>query len=155
MFLWAFLDKAFALGLSAGHDPETGVADRFGDAAWVNGGSPTEGFLSYAVQGPFADPYTSIAGAAWADWLFMVGLLGIGAALMLGVAMRIAAASGALLLMLMWTAVLPPENNPFTTDHSSQHDPQWGGAVGAAPPERPRQAPCLGPRGWTLAHWST
>ncbi len=31
--------------------------------------------------------------------------------------MRIAAASGALLLVLMWTAVLPPENNPFMDDH--------------------------------------
>jgi thiosulfate dehydrogenase [quinone] large subunit len=31
--------------------------------------------------------------------------------------MRVAAASGALLLVLMWTAVLPPENNPFMDDH--------------------------------------
>src|SRR5690606_25582728 len=47
----------------------------------------------------------------------MIGLAGIGAALLLGVGMRIAAASGALLLVLMWTAVLPPENNPFMDDH--------------------------------------
>jgi thiosulfate dehydrogenase [quinone] large subunit len=30
---------------------------------------------------------------------------------------RIAAAPGALLMVLMWTAVLPPENNPFMDDH--------------------------------------
>ena len=47
----------------------------------------------------------------------MIGLAGIGVALMLGVAMRIAAASGALMLVLMWTAVLPPANNPFMDDH--------------------------------------
>ena len=31
--------------------------------------------------------------------------------------MRVASVSGALLLVLMWTAVLPPENNPFMDDH--------------------------------------
>jgi thiosulfate dehydrogenase [quinone] large subunit len=36
---------------------------------------------------------------------------------MAGIAMRIASAAGALLLFLMWTAVLPPENNPFMDDH--------------------------------------
>jgi thiosulfate dehydrogenase [quinone] large subunit len=47
----------------------------------------------------------------------MIGLAGIGTALIAGIAIRIAAASGALLLVLMWTAVLPPENNPFMDDH--------------------------------------
>jgi thiosulfate dehydrogenase [quinone] large subunit len=31
--------------------------------------------------------------------------------------MRIAAVSGASLLMLMWSAVLPPAANPFIDDH--------------------------------------
>ena len=31
--------------------------------------------------------------------------------------MRIAAGSGALLLVMMWTAVLPPANNLFMDDH--------------------------------------
>jgi thiosulfate dehydrogenase [quinone] large subunit len=57
------------------------------------------------------------AGAAWADWLFMIGLAGIGAALIAGVGVRIAAAAGSLMPVLMWTAVLPPENNPFMDDH--------------------------------------
>jgi thiosulfate dehydrogenase [quinone] large subunit len=47
----------------------------------------------------------------------MIGLAGIGVALILGVAIRIAAVSGALLLLMMYTAVLPPENNPFMDDH--------------------------------------
>jgi len=109
--------KLLALGFSTGRDGETGIVDRFGDAAWINGGSPTEGFLSFGTKGPFAGMYQSFAGAAWADWLFMLGLLGIGVALMAGVAMRIAAAAGATLLIFMWTAVLPPENNPFMDYH--------------------------------------
>jgi thiosulfate dehydrogenase [quinone] large subunit len=115
-FLWAFLDKTFALGFHTGYD-QAGNLDRFGDAAWINGGSPTEGFLAFGADGPFEDFYHRIAGDAWADWLFMLGLLGIGIALILGAGMRIAAGSGALLYVLMWTVVLPPENNPVLDDH--------------------------------------
>jgi thiosulfate dehydrogenase [quinone] large subunit len=106
IFLWAFVDKVFGLGFAT--KPEQ---------AWIEGGSPTKGFLGNAVQGPFADFYRSFAGAAWADWLFMIGLAAIGTALILGIGMRIAAIAGGLLLVLMWTAVLPPENNPFMDDH--------------------------------------
>jgi thiosulfate dehydrogenase [quinone] large subunit len=105
-FLWAFLDKTFGLG----HETTE-------KAAWINGGHPTEGFLTFAAAGPFKSIYNDIAGAAWADWLFMTGLLGIGTALILGIGIRIAATTGATLLVLMWTAVLPPENNPFMDDH--------------------------------------
>lgn len=120
-FLWAFFDKLLALGFATGRsvDPATGAetVDRFGDAAWINGHSPTEGFLAYGADGPFKGFYNDIAGAVWADWLFMLGLLGIGLALTLGIGMRIAAISGALLYVLMWTVVLPPENNPVLDDH--------------------------------------
>ncbi|MBC6459677.1 DoxX family membrane protein [Actinomadura sp. HBU206391] len=104
VFLWAFLDKL--LGLE--------TADK---QAWINGGHPTEGFLKGAAAGPFKGFYNDIAGAAWADWLFMLGLAGIGTALVLGIGVRAAAAAGAVLLVMMWTAVLPPENNPFMDDH--------------------------------------
>ncbi|RSM49353.1 hypothetical protein DMB66_45135 [Actinoplanes sp. ATCC 53533] len=106
VFLWAFLDKLFGLGRA------TPAAN-----AWIDGGSPTKGFLGKAVSGPFEGFYHSFAGAAWADWLFMLGLAGIGIALIAGVGIRIAAAAGSLMLVLMWTAVLPPENNPFMDDH--------------------------------------
>jgi thiosulfate dehydrogenase [quinone] large subunit len=106
VFLWAFLDKTFGLGNA------TESKD-----AWVNGGSPTFGFLSFGAAGPFKGLYNSIAGDAWADWLFMLGLLTIGVALMFGVLMNLAAGAGALLLILMWTAVLPPANNPVIDDH--------------------------------------
>ncbi len=106
IFLWAFLDKLFGLG----HETKSAQA-------WIHGGSPTFGFLAKGAKGPFADFYHSIAGATWANWLFMIGLAGIGIALIAGVAMRIAAGAGALMLVMMWTAVLPPENNPFMDDH--------------------------------------
>jgi thiosulfate dehydrogenase [quinone] large subunit len=106
IFLWAFLDKLFGLGRATPTEN-----------AWLEGGSPTAGFLGNAPTGPFESFYKGLAGATWADWLFMLGLLAIGVALILGVGMWIAAIAGALLLVLMWTAVLPPENNPFMDDH--------------------------------------
>src|SRR4051794_13825025 len=81
-FLWAFVDKLLALGYATGYD-QAGNLDRFGPAAWIHGGSPTEGFLKYGADGPFKGFYNSIAGATWADWLFMLGLLAIGLALTL------------------------------------------------------------------------
>jgi thiosulfate dehydrogenase (quinone) large subunit len=105
IFLWAFFDKLFGLG------HETASAK-----SWLNGGSPTKGFLSSA-EGPFAGFYHSIAGSPVTDLLFMASLLAIGTALMLGIAMRLAGIGGAVLTTLMWTAVLPPANNPFVDDH--------------------------------------
>jgi thiosulfate dehydrogenase (quinone) large subunit len=106
VFLWAFLDKTFGLG----HETAS-------KQAWINGGHPTQGFLKMGTKGPFAGLYHHIAGAAWADWLFMIGLAGIGAALVLGIGMRVAASAGVLLLVMMWSAVLPPANNVFMDDH--------------------------------------
>lgn len=50
-------------------------------------------------------------------YLLAVTRLSLGAALILGVGMRVAAVTGALLLVMMWSVVLPPENNPVLTDH--------------------------------------
>lgn len=104
-FLWAFLDKTFGWGYAT---PSA--------RAWINGGSPTTGFLK-GVKGPFDGFFNAMAGDAWADWLFMAGLLGIGVALMAGVFMRIAAGAAAVLLVLMWMASLPLDTNPFMDDH--------------------------------------
>lgn len=105
VFTWAFLDKLFGWGLATP-----------GERAWVNGGSPTTGFLKN-VEGPFADIFSSLAGQTWADWLFMAGLLGIGVALVLGIGVRIAATAGSVLLFMMWTASLPLSNHPVVDDH--------------------------------------
>ncbi len=116
IFLWAFVDKLFALGFGTGR-LEDGTIDVMGDAAWLSGGSPTAGFLEFGTSGPFAGFFQSFAGAAWADWLFMFGLLGIGIGLTFGVASRLATIGGVTMLMLMWAAALLPEHHPFLDDH--------------------------------------
>lgn len=105
-FLWAFGDKLFGWGFATPSE-----------RSWLNGGSPTRGFLENSAAGPFESFYKSIAGDGWTNWLFMLGLLGIGLALLLGIGMRIAAVSGALLLVMMWSVALPPETNPFLDEH--------------------------------------
>lgn len=106
IFLWPFIDKLFGLGFGTAKE-----------SAWINGGSPTYGFLAHGTQGPLAEFFQSLAGSAAIDWIFMLGLLCIGVALMLGVFVKIASFFGALLLLLMWLAVLPPDHNPFLDDH--------------------------------------
>jgi thiosulfate dehydrogenase [quinone] large subunit len=115
-FLWAFFDKLLALGFATGR-ADSGQVDRFGDAAWIHGGSPTEGYLKYGANGPFESFYHSIAGTAWADWAFMLALLGIGVALTFGVGMRLAGTGGAVLYLMMWSVALPPATNPVIDDH--------------------------------------
>lgn len=118
IFLWAFLDKTFALGFHTGYD-QKGVLDRFGDAAWINGGSPTEGFLTFAVpaDNPFKGFFNGLVGYAVVDWLFMLGLLGVGVTLLLGVGMRVGTAAGAVMYAFMYAASFPLENNPVVDDH--------------------------------------
>lgn len=118
-FLWAFFDKLLALGYSTGMDPTGKHLDRFGPAAWIHGGSPTEGFLKFGVSPDnwFHGFFGSIGGTFWADWLFMLGLLGIGVALTLGMGMRLAGITGFVLYALMWVASFPLQNNPLIDDH--------------------------------------
>ncbi|WP_093768490.1 DoxX family membrane protein [Streptomyces sp. F-7] len=117
VFLWAFLDKTFGLGYAT----QSG-------RGWIDGGSPTKGFLSSVAVGPLESTFHAWAGAAWADWLFMLGLLGVGAALLAGVALWPAAAAGTLMMALMWMAEWPParhlsdgspsmSTNPFADYH--------------------------------------
>ncbi|MYZ37213.1 MULTISPECIES: DoxX family membrane protein [unclassified Streptomyces] len=96
VFLWAFFDKAFGWGYAT---QSTG--------AWIDGGSPTKGFLGNVAVGPFQSTFRSWTGDAWADWLFMLGLLGIGLALTAGIALRLAATAGTVMMALMWAAEWP------------------------------------------------
>ena len=106
IFLWAFFDKLFGLGFATS-----------AEKSWLAGGSPTLGFLTNASKGPFKIIFQSIAGSAFVDWLFMLGLLLIGLTLILGIAVKIAGISGSIMMFLMWLAVLPPTNNPVIDDH--------------------------------------
>jgi thiosulfate dehydrogenase (quinone) large subunit len=104
-FLWPFFDKMFGLG----HQTTSAQA-------WINGGNPTKGFLAGST-GAFSSFYQSIAGAGVVNVLFMVGLLGIGLALAPGIAMKPAAIAGATMLVLMWSASLPPSDDLFLDNH--------------------------------------
>lgn len=116
-FLWAFVDKLFGLGFATCRNAETDAIDVMCGRAWLEGGSPTSGFLNFGTHGPFSEFYKDLAGNSFIDWLFMLGLLGIGLALTFGLAMRLAAVTGSLLLLMMYTAAMPPENNPLIDDH--------------------------------------
>lgn len=105
VFVWAFLDKTFGLGWAT---PAEG--------AWLAGGSPTRGFLT-SLEGTFAGAFQSMVGQAWVDWAFMLGLLLVGGALMLGIALRLAALGATLLTGSMWLASLPLQNNPVVDEH--------------------------------------
>ena len=110
MFLWPFFDKLFGLGYGTPSE-----------RAWLNGGSPTNGFLSNA-SGAFGGMFRSMAGASpFLDWLFMAGLLGIGIALITGAGLKLAAITGTLLVFMMWLASFPlgqeGQTNPITTTH--------------------------------------
>jgi thiosulfate dehydrogenase [quinone] large subunit len=117
VFLWAFLDKTFGLGYAT---PSA--------KAWIHGGSPTMGFLKSVEVGPFQSMFHSMAGTWWANWAFMLGMLGIGVALIAGIGLRIAAVSGVAIMALMWFAEFPVvrhtaagapsgSNNPITDYH--------------------------------------
>ncbi len=106
IFLWAFFDKLLGLGFAT-------PAER----AWISGGSPTYGFLTNATKGPFAEFFQSLAGVPLVDWLFMSGLLFVGLALLTKRLMTLSALAGGTMMLLMWLAVLPPENNPLIDDH--------------------------------------
>ncbi|OGZ57187.1 MAG: hypothetical protein A3F94_01035 [Candidatus Spechtbacteria bacterium RIFCSPLOWO2_12_FULL_38_22] len=106
-FFWAFFDKLYGLGFAT---PKEG--------AWLNGGSPTFGFLNFATKGPFSEFFQSLAGAMWVDWFFMTALLLMGTALILGIGVKLASWGGALLLVIMYIAgFMPPEHNPFLDEH--------------------------------------
>lgn len=107
IFLWAFLDKTFGLGFST-------PAER----AWINGGTPSQGFMSNLDPAkPFSGFFASIASPV-TDWLFMLGMLGVGLAVMLGIGLRVSAVAGSIIMFLMWLAELP-----FVTGESAATNP--------------------------------
>ncbi|MFJ8057585.1 DoxX family protein [Streptomyces sp. NPDC096142] len=117
VFLWAFLDKTFGFGYATPSGK-----------GWIDDGSPTKGFLSSVSAGPMESTFHDWAGAGWADWLFMLGLLGVGVALVAGVALRPAAVAGSVMMAFMWIAEWPPakhlsdgtasmSSNPFADYH--------------------------------------
>lgn len=102
MFLWAFLDKMFGLGFST-----------TSEAAMINGGSPTRGFLQFGSE------TLDVLGSFFAvtDVIIMAAFLLLGVALILGIGMKIATIGGTLLLIMMYIGVFPPTTNPLIDYH--------------------------------------
>ncbi|MCU1584840.1 MAG: DoxX family protein [Microbacteriaceae bacterium] len=111
IFLWAFLDKSLGLGYSTA-----------GASAWIHGGTPSQGFLgSPAVVGPFKSVFAAIASPT-SDILFMLGMVAIGGAVILGIGLRISAVAGSLVLLFMYLAEWPfganaGSSNPLVDYH--------------------------------------
>ena len=111
IFLWAFLDKTFGLGYATPLE-----------RAWINGGTPAQGYLnSDAVTGPLKTFFTSLANPV-TDVLFMMGMLGIGVAVMVGIGLRVSAVTGTILMVFMYLAEWPfaplsGSNNPLVEYH--------------------------------------
>ena len=106
MLIWAFFDKLLGWGRLTTKD-----------AAMINGGSPTEYYLSSLVSGPFEGMWNALAGNQFVDILLMFGLLAVGTALMLGIASRLATIGMAIMMLMMYTLVLPPSDNILVDYH--------------------------------------
>lgn len=100
-FLWPFLDKLFGLGFSTCRDGDTGTIDLACDAAMIKGGSPTYEFLTFGTvesrtgflfdwMAPSSPDSINVT-----DVAFMLALLLIGVALVLGVAVKLGGLGGA------------------------------------------------------------
>jgi len=106
IMIWAFFDKLFGLGYATASSN-----------SWLNGGSPTTGYLKFASSGPLSGFFNSLSGNTSVDVLFMAALLLIGGAVILGIGTKISGYAGALLMLLLWSTNLPPDNNPIVDDH--------------------------------------
>lgn len=106
MFLWAFFDKLLGLGMPSTYD-----------AGIVHGGSPTEYYLTYLVDGPFAAMWNALAGNALIDFMLMFGLLAVGATMILGIASKLSTIGFVIMCILMYTLNMPPSDNPLVDYH--------------------------------------
>lgn len=106
VFLWTFVDKLVGTGFST-------------DRGWLDGASPTEGFLTHGVSNAVGRFYADVTGGGggWIDWVYMLSMLAIGLGLILGALTRIAAVGGIVWLVCFYTASYSPENNPIVDQH--------------------------------------
>ena len=106
IMLWAFFDKFFGLGFATESSK-----------SWLSGVSPTSGFLQFVPDGLFAPVFNSLSGNIFIDFMFMGGLFLVGLCLLLGIGIKIASYSGALIMLLIYLSLFPPENNPLIDEH--------------------------------------
>ncbi|MDW5562280.1 MAG: hypothetical protein SA339_03565 [Methanomassiliicoccus sp.] len=106
MLVWAFFDKLLGLGFAT--PPGQG---------WIDGVSPTTGYLNFGTGGLFGDSFSALANNVLVDAVFMAALILLGMALLLGIGLKIAAVGGSLFFALLWLSNFPPANNPIVDEH--------------------------------------
>ncbi len=106
MLIWAFFDKLLGLGF----------ATKPGQA-WINGVSPTTGYLNFGTGGVFGNLFAGLANNVFVDVLFMAALILLGGALLLGIGLKISAVAGSVFFALLWLSNFPPTNNPIVDEH--------------------------------------
>lgn len=106
LIFWGFWDKLLGLGYPS--PPEVAV---------INGGSPTEYYLSSLVTGPLKDFYAGLAGNAAVDFLLMFALFACGLGLILGIASRLTTLGTVAFMVLMFSLNMPDANNPILDYH--------------------------------------
>ena len=94
IMLWAFFDKFFGLGFATESSK-----------SWLSGVSPTSGFLQFVPDGLFAPVFNSLSGNIFIDFMFMGGLFLVGLCLLLGIGIKIASYSGALIMLLIYLSL--------------------------------------------------
>lgn len=123
IFAWGFLDKLFGLGFDTCRTQE-GTIDAFCSSAMIRGGSPTWGFLNFGTGGSKTSGLvTWLASSApdsigFGDLLYMLALLVTGMTFLTGIALRLGALTGTLLMASIYLASkVWPEFHPFMSEH--------------------------------------
>ncbi|MCQ2069698.1 MAG: hypothetical protein MJZ68_01020, partial [archaeon] len=107
-FLWGFFDKLLGLGL------ETPAGQ-----GMIDGGSPSS-FVVFVAKGYLKEFWSSLAGNEFVDVVLMLGLLALGVSMMLGIASRLSAIGGFAIMIVFYSMMLPPSDNPFVEAHLIQ-----------------------------------
>jgi thiosulfate dehydrogenase [quinone] large subunit len=120
-YLWGFIEQAFGVTYTNATSDAAGKPTSYGwhfghdaDLGWITSGfehSPTAQYIGN-THGPLAFiPQNLPTGLDDFGWLFAIG--GLGIAVTLGIAMRIAGWGGFLLNILVWLCSFPPSGNPI------------------------------------------
>jgi len=120
LYLWAFVSQGFGVVYANSVTNSAGQATSYGwhfshDASlgWITSGfthSPTAPFIA-STHGPLAFISQNLPTGV-DDFGWMLALGGLGIALTLGIAMRIAGWGGFALNIMLWFSLFPPSTNP-------------------------------------------
>ena len=107
MLFWAFLDKMFGLGYATP-----------AGSGFIDGGSPTKGFLIGASNGTFGwlfEPMVDISGIL--DVVILLAMFALGVGLILGIGKKLCCIGGMAMFFVFYLAMFPLSNNPILDEH--------------------------------------